>query len=359
MNNLPDPRRSAASTNALANLAADDSRRAALAVAIVDALASGDDAAIHEALRAASTPGAYRSLHDVIATAVDQAGAEAGGIAVRYFAMPLVIVAGARRNGVIPGVINEIDALRSALEKSGAVGATRNFGLSNALCDSASLERLSPSQLYRLSGDLAPANLDLPPADIQVAAGREHVHLRFITGAGLTPRNAPSFLETASNIGAWGMAVTQELTRVLRPSGIELLPLPRPPVSLLRAPHAGRQAQLELAYSLFLSNTARDFRATVGDPSAILSAHVVADGGAEIRVSLNCTLDETLLEGYVWPLHPLDDLAEVQQLLTGMLAECRISDIRVLPRVVGAEEMTGRPPFLRVGDFDRYATGRH
>lgn len=330
---LPEPRIAAASGNPLLRAAARDDG-SQLAADLAAALTAGDDAAIRAALLS-GPPLAARRLWQALAAAVDGGG---DGIGLQFFAIPLVIVAGARTQLTLPGALPEIDKVTALLEQHGAVGATRNFGLGNALCSAAALEALSPCALWRAVRDPAERAVadTLVPEPVAVGPGREQVHLRFLIGAGVTPQHLPSFLESASNIGTWGMPLTRELTRQLVQPGLEVLPMPRPPQPLVKAAYLGRAAQLEAALSLFLSNNVRRFRMSVGDPEAVLSAHALAGGAGEVRLSLSSPFDESMLEGFCWPLHPLDDLDEITQLIHRALADCRVNDALVIPRVLPA-----------------------
>ncbi|MGV3627601.1 MAG: hypothetical protein ACO1PN_07940 [Betaproteobacteria bacterium] len=329
---LPDPR--VAATNAANPLiaAAAQTDDAVLQAALQQALAVGDPAGLRAALRA-QPPARAQRVARALAAAVDTGGE---GIGLRFFAIPLVIVAGARNRSTVPGVLSEVAKISALLEQHGAVGVTRNFGLGNALISAAALDALSPVALWRAAGDPVQRTvLDaLQPEPVEVAPGREQVHLRFITGAGITPQHLPSFLESASNIGTWGMAMTRELTRQLAQPGLEILPMPRPPQPLLLAAHAGRRAQLEAALNLFLGNTLRRFRMAVGDPEAVLSAHRLDGGAGELRLSLSTPFDDSLFEGFAWPLQPQDETAEVSQLIQATLAECRVPLVTVLQQVL-------------------------
>jgi len=340
---LPDPREAAAdAANPLLAVAAqtDD---ASLRVALQDALAAGDDAGLRAALRAQPPARAQRVARS-LAAAIDARGE---GIGLRFFAIPLVIVAGARNRNTVPGALPEVGKIAALLEQHGAVGVTRNFGLGNALVSAEALDALSPSALWRAAADPSQrAPLDaLQPEPIAVAGGREQVQLRFITGAGITPQHLPSFLESASNIGTWGMVMTKELARQLARPGLEILPMPRPPQPLLNAAHAGRRAQLEAALSLFLGNTLRRFRMAVGDPEAVLSAHRLDGGAGELRLSLSTPLDDSLFEGFAWPLQPQDEAAEVTQLFQTVLSECRVTNVTLLDRVL-PDRLTGGSVFV-------------
>lgn len=329
---LPDPRHAA--TDAVAV------QRDSISAAMAEALARGDDAAIRHALHAPPprARAAWQALHDLLEHPDPSAA-----VGLRYVAIPLITVAGVaagvRTRMTVADALPEISKVVALLEQFGAVGPTRNFGMGNALCAVESLEALSPAGLWRARHDPQSRDLlaGLPPAPISVEPGREQVHLRFLIGAGVTPADVPSLAETASNISAWGMPLTRELARQLAQPGLEILPMPRPPQSLIRAAHVGRCAQLEAALSLFLGNTLRRMRAAAGEPQAVLSAHRVAGGGGELRLSLSSPFDESLLEGFSWPLHPLDSVEEVGQLFGQMLTECRITDVtrigEVLPDV--------------------------
>jgi hypothetical protein len=190
-----------------------------------------------------------------------------------------------------------------------------------------------------------------------VLAGQgEEVHLRFLAGAGIVPATEPSFVETASNIGAWGMPLTRALAGQLAGEAVDILPLPRPPLELLRAPHAGRCAQLEAALNLSVSNATRRFRASVGDPAAIVSVH---DDG-EVRVALSSQFDGAPSEGFRWPLHPLDDVGQISRDVAQLLAACRIADVTYVGRILPAHDAQGRTWFPGVRELDLLAPGaRH
>lgn len=321
---LPEPRLIAASANPLLELAAQEAG-APLAAALETALAGGDDVLIRAALDG-GPPLASRRVWQALAAAVDGGG---DGVGLRLFAIPLIIVAGSRTQLTLPGAVPEIGNITGLLEQHGAIGATRNFGLGNALCGATALETLSPSALWRAVRDPAERTVAeaLTPEPVAVGPGREQVHLRFMVGAGVTPQHLPSFLESASNIGTWGMPLTRELARQLAQPGLEVLPMPRPPQPLVKAAYLGRCAQLEAALNLFLSNNVRRFRMSVGDPEAVLSAHVLAAGAGELRLSLSSPFDESMLEGFCWPLHPLDEVHDVQRIFAQTLNDFRISSV--------------------------------
>jgi hypothetical protein len=361
MAHLPEPRRYASGsvTDELVALtsrtaAADDLNRpaalAGLRRALEDRLDRGDEAGIAAARAALPDARCHRLFRDALARAIESPAAAAGGVVARSFALPLVIVAAGSRPARISGRLGDIAALQALFERGQALGPTRNFGLSNALCSLAALERLSPLALFRSARNLAVGEIGaaLPPADIEVQAGEEHTHLRFLVGAGVGPAAAPGFAETAANIGAWGRDCAKLLAEQMRTAGVQILVLPRPPQDPLAAPHGGRSAQLEAAFNLFASNAVRRLRMAVGDPVVIVSAH----DNADLRVTLSSPFAPDLVEGFHWPLHPLDDLDAIERMVRDLFADMRVSDLRILPRVLPAQRTSGVPLFPRSDEWD-------
>jgi len=340
MKTLPDPRAyTPFSSNPLV-VAAEKAAKAGSALQqdageillsdLREALEAGNDARIERAF--AET--ASRPVRDALAHALD-AALEARGeaaLVLRVFAIPLLIVTGGRGLAVVPGIVPDVGELRKQFEKHGALGQSKNFGLSNALTTAERLAEVKPSVLYRLTRGLGQEGFRPPhlaPQDIEVDSGEERVHLRFLIGAALTPANAPGFTETAGNIGAWGLPFTQTLAGQLGQEGLSLLPIPRPPMNLQRALETGRFALREMEFQLFLSNALRRFRARVGDPDATVASY--SDGS--VRISLGSPFDASLACEYRWPLYPEDDLGAVSNSIFGLLAECRLETVRVAETV--------------------------
>ena len=362
---LPEPRRfgGGSVTDALALAAIRAARSevlerprqmAALRDTVTEALVQGAEARVREALRQTPDAASHRMLTDALARAIDAARGE-GGVVARAFALPIVLVASATRDVVVPGVLGDVAALRALFERTSALGPTRNFGLSNALCSRQALEAVSPVMLFGLAREPEQQALGrlLPPAPIAVRPGNEQTHLRFMIGAGLTAPDSPGFTEIAAHIGPWGAECARLLQQQLAVPDLQLAALPRPPRDLVSAPHAGRVAQLEIALNLFASNAVRRFRLAVGDPVAIVSAHE----DAEIRVTLSSPFAEDLTDGFRWPLHPAEDLAAVQGLILDLFADIRLPDVRICGRVLASNRDNGAPLHPRVDEWERLDAG--
>jgi len=294
-------------------------------------VAEGRDEEIVRSLHAATSPAVYRCLWDSLDRALSpDPGA---GVVALPFAFPLLIVTGGRAPVTLSGVLRDIGRVRGALEVSGVLGQVSNFGLGNALCSLPALESVQPSRLYALAREIFPGVLDLPPTDISVTTSDEQVHLRFLLGAALTPAHAPTFLETGSAIATWGMALTRELSEQLQAEGLSVLPIPRPPATLLRAQELGRRAREELALQAFVSSTLRRFRAELGEPDVT----VAALDSVAIGVRLASPFVENRVDVHEWALHPLDDLEDIAASILGLLRECRVENVEVLPSVVSAQ----------------------
>ena len=158
---------------------------------------------------------------------------------------------------MLPGALPDIDALKALFAQHGVLGLTQNFGLGNALCSLDALERVSPGEVHAWAAGGVTPNRQFAPCAVEVTEPGEQVHLRFLAGACIVPALAPSFAETATGIGTWGMPVARALGAQLRQPGVDVLVMPRPPCDLLRAAHAGRTAQLEAAWNLCASNALR------------------------------------------------------------------------------------------------------
>lgn len=366
MSHLPEPRRfsEASVPDPLLALtlaaAADASGRgsAALALqqAIAGSLARGDDRSVMQSLAQVPDARAYRVLTDALAGSIDTPKSSGGEILARAFALPLVLVAGSAQSARIPGRLADSGAIQALFERKNALGPTRNFGLSNALCSLEALESLRPLAIFGAVRSVDPGSIAdaLPPQDIAVAGSHEQAYLRFLVGAGIGPADAPGFTEVAAHIGSWGLDCAKLLAAQLAVPGVQLLVLPRPPKDLIRAPHAGRFAQLEVAFNLFASNGVRRFRMAVGDPMVVVSAHE----GGEVRISMSSPFAEELADGFRWPLHPMDDLDEVERLVLGLFADMRVRDVCVIARLLPSMRDNGVPFHPRYQECDALAAAK-
>ena len=329
----PDPRHygAGAAADALLKLAPEPR---ALVSALRELAAAGRDDEIRAALAAAPTQHDYATLWRALAAAVEQPAPDEP-VAARLFAIPWVIVAAGSAPGQVACVLPDVAALTKVFEEHGVFGASRNLGLGNALCAVEAIEALAPSALMQ-SWESSPLR-ELTPAPIAVVRGVEEVHLRFLPGAAIAPAHLPGIAETGSNVGAWGTPALRAMAAQLATPGVQLLPMPRPPAGLYSAAYAGRRAALEAAFNLFMSNAVRRIRMAVGDPEVTLSAHE----NGEIRVVLWTKFDDAMVEGFGWPLHPADDLAEIEATIRGMIADCRLPDPAVHPGVLPDRTSTG------------------
>ena len=348
---IPDPRRYADSATAGESTQSPDSAM------LRRLLENADDAQIAAALRAAPSQAAYLALWNSVCDAANHADARPGNaeVVARIFALPLVIVTGSRRPASVPGVVPDIAAITALFEQHGALGPTRNFGLGNALCSLETIDSIRPGEIYAWTRDAGATRRELPPSAIEIMEAGEQVHLRFLVGAGIAPAAEPSFVETASNIGVWGMPLTRALAAQLAQPDVEVLPLARPPLDVLRAAYAGRHAQLDAAFSLFASNAVRRQRSATGDPVAVISAH---DDG-DVRISLASQFDDALSDGFRWPLHPLDDIAQVTASMAGLLGACRVHNVQYVQKILPALNAQGQPWFARERDVQPANARRH
>jgi len=313
---------------------AEQGRQRELTRALRELAAERRDVETGGVLAAAPSPAIYRQLWKALCEAVEKLQSE-DGVAARVFAIPWVIVCGGGTKATLSCVLPDVAELSRVLEANGVFGASRNVGLGNVLVAIETLEAMRPSEVLQWAQ--SPGVRDVPPSPIDVLPGIEEVHVRLLLGAAIALPMAPDIVETASNIGAWGTPALRGMSAQLATPGVQILPMPRPPAGLYSAAYAGRRAGIEAAFNLFMSNTVRRFRTAIGDPQVTLSSHA----GAEIRITLSTPLDDELVEGFRWPLHPADDLAEIEHTLTSMMEECRLPEPRIAPSVLPDHSATG------------------
>ncbi len=280
----------------------------------------------------------------------------AAGLAVTVFAIPLVVVAGVEAaNGetTLPGVLETPQRLAEILKEHHALAGNRSFALADALCAADAIDLARLPELFawqRLPEgsdfDAALPRRALAPAPLVLVAGREGVHLRFLVGSAVA--NPGVDLLVDSGVGAWGLPLSREVPRQLAAPGATVLALPRAPNRPLPAVWQGRMAQREVGAQVFASNAIRRLRASVGEPAAVISAHRAADAPqrGELRLSLSSPFEPRDAEGFRCPLHPLDRVGDVVTMLSGLLADCRVTDIRILPGVHADRDPTTGLPLL-------------
>lgn len=331
-----DPRRYASgdAQNPLVELAGENGETGRLTNALRELAASGRDDAIDGVLAAAPSQAVYTRVWRALCAAVEKSAPGAAGVGARVFAMPWIIVCGGNATS-ISCVLPSVHEVTKVLEANGIFGASRNLGLGNVLCSMATLEALRPSEVLQWSQ--TPGTRDVAPEPILVTRGLEEVHVRFLLGAAIAPAHLPDIVETGANIGQWGTAALRAMGAQLATPGVHVLPLPRPPAGLYTAAYTGRIAGIEAAFNLFMSNGVRRFRLAVGDPSVTLSSHA----SGEIRVTLWTPFDDSLVEGFRWPLHPADDLDAIEHTITSLVAECGLPEPTLLEGVQPDHSSTG------------------
>jgi hypothetical protein len=348
----PDAVQAALYARAASSLAESAGARAsaiddAMASELADRLRSGDGAYLAALLAMAPSPAIARYLWRRLIDAWRLASQppQGTGIAAVLFALPIVIVAGAQaRNGSgsglapgpLPAVLPDVDRIAAILREHGALGGCKTFALASALAgvDALAVSRL-PSllrwQVETLTADAAVR--DVEPAPIALAVGQEGVHLRFLVGTALAaPQASVLAFDDAS---AWGIALARELARQLAAADVSVLALPRPPATPPAALQQGQAARRTVGAQLFASNAIRRLRTSIGEPSAVISAHRCPDapGGGELRLSLSSAFDPHEAEAFRCPLLPTETVDDAVTMLLDLLHDCRVTDVRVFASV--------------------------
>lgn len=328
-----------------------DARDAALCAALDELLRPGHGAKLAGLFGTAPTAEVYRHLWRVLATR-ERSGAPDAEAPMRLFAIPVIVVAGFAESGgasmTLPAIADAA-VLVALLRAHRALAGHETITLASALtgADALELARLPDLLAWRTLPDAPRA---LAPAPIVVTAGPERVHLRFLMGSVVAAPGADPLRD--GEVGPWGLPFAQALVGDLSAPGVSVLALPRAPQPLVTALWQGRQAQREVGAQLFASNAIRKLRAATGEPTAVISVHQTdaPAGSGEVRLSLSSPFDPREAEGFRCPLFPLDRVDDVVQMLTRLLADCRVNDVRVLPGVHADRDVATGAPLLFKGE---------
>ena len=335
---------------ALASLAADmgviqEKRDTELREQLAALLLAGDVGEIADCLTRAPSHAVLRHITRMLASAHVDAGRTRGDVALpsTVFAIPVVIVAANSGPVNVPGALPNIDEITALMKANGALRGNENFVLSNALAPASAfaLEKLPASLQWWSTSPGAPIAIE--KSALPVPANQESVFLRFLVGTALAGPGVD--LLSANDTGKWGMPFTQTIAKQLGGGTLSLLAMPRPPRSPLAALMQGRAAQREVSLQLFATNAIRKFRASVGEPEAVISAHRTADGG-EVRLSLSNPFDEKGAEGFRAELQATDRAQDVAVLMTDLLRECNVASVTVLADVFPDIDTESKLPML-------------
>jgi len=357
---LPDPAGAspvAARMHALAleRLAAQaqaqaDARDREIDEAFARLLAEGDGDALAAVFDSAPSVAVHRHLWRALVRRLANPVGEDPGLGIALFALPLVLVTGrSGGSGVarLTGTLRDTETLAALLREHGAVGGSRAFAFSNALVPPTGIDFRALPRLLAASRLGAPddafAPVALPKAPVDVPDG-EAAHLRFLVGSAL----AGSGFDIARNAAstAWMRPFAQALGGQLELPGVSVLALPRPPQSLPAALAGGRAAQRDVAAQLFASTALRQLRASVGEPTAVISAHRApeAPGGGELRISLSSPFEPRDAQGFRCPVYPWERIVDVATMLVALLQDCRVTDIRAVAGIhADRDAVTGGP----------------
>lgn len=303
-------------------------------------LERGDGDVVSQALATAG-PAQGALLRRAVDDAIDAVGTDEDlPLVTRVFLLPVLFVTAGAAPAVVPSALPDVGELGATLRASGALGRVESLAWSNALGTLDAAAAVAPGRLHALvrrGGGDGGADL-LAPAPIQIDDAGEQVHVRLLTGVCVTGVDAPTIMETAGQVGRWGMAVSSLLAAQLAVPGLSLLPLPRAPASWHSALAQASFAREEIAFQLFATAAIRRIRTATGDPHASVSA--CTDGS--VRIELRSPFDDMEVHSHAWRLGPTDDLARVEFAITDLLRECRVPDVALAPDVMGPA-MLGSP----------------
>lgn len=318
-------------------------------------LATTHGRALADAFAAAPSAAIARHLWRLLADVEQDDGAAHAALRTTLFAMPVILVTALDAGSAavtLSGVLAARQELEELLRESRAFGGCETFALSDTLIGADAIDipalpaLLTGRNPVRLADAPPLPPLDFPPAPIEITGAGERVFLRFIAGAVLTPAGADPLRDT--HIARWGMRVAQRIAQKLTAPGATLLALPRAPQRLVPALKMGRAAQREASAQVFASNAIRKLRASVGEPTAIVSAHRAADapGGGELRLSLSSPFAPRDAEGFRCPLYPYEPVHDAAAMLVALLTDCQVTGIRIRAGVHADRDPASGAPLL-------------
>jgi hypothetical protein len=319
----------------------------ALDDAIATMLAREEDGGVDAAIATAPSSAMRWLLFDRLRAVVERPLPSARHHAVPFL-IPVVMVAGVRGQQVMPGHVQDPDALLAVLRQHGLVDAAAEIRLLPELVDRAQLLAIRPGQLAQWRDTVALAADGLPhvlaPSPVEVNG--DGVFLRYLVGVAIQRESAPPAVQLGAPSGAWALALGKLLQTELGDPSVTLFMLPRPPQAWLPGLDDGRVAQQQIRFEVFASTILRKLRTMGETPVAILSTH--EDG--ELRVTIGAERNREEWAGYVWKLAPLDRVDAVAHQLCEVLHECRQDDIRVMGEVLPSIK-DNLPYFPQPGDL--------
>lgn len=316
-------------------------KRKALDAQLQEVLTTQDHAALNAALTQAPSHYAYSVLWEALRQAVEQVQPYSTQSAT-LFAIPVVLVAGIKGHAQLPGKLADIDAVTRLLKNHEVIDPQADVYVSSRLAHPEQLAGVSPAQLALWRDQLQYASGGLPTelAEAPVALKDEGVFTRFLIGIAIQKKDAAPAIRLNAKIGAWGVPLAQEIGRQLETKGVTLFTIPRAPQTWLAAQESGRITQNETRLQVATSNALRSIRSAGRTPVVVMAAHE----SGEIRITFSAEEDGERWEGFVWPLAPLDDTAQILAFAQELFAECHVDEVRVIDTV--QPDKQGEIPFF-------------
>ncbi len=243
---------------------------------------------------------------------------------LELFALPVILILGATKDTVLPSVLTEPAKLNQLLEDKGVLGHCKNFGLSNALTDYDALYQYPLNDW--MGGGASSTNeddqiIDFPPVPLEIKKNSESAHLRFLFGAVLNPKQAPSIFATSGDIGRWGADFAKEVSQQLTTSDCSVLAIPRPLKTPFMAMEQGYWSVREIGFQLFISNALKYARPRIGEPD--VSIDITAADVMVVRIS--SVFDDTFDRTYSYPIAPYEFGQTVLGAANQFLTDARVA----------------------------------
>lgn len=314
-------------------------KRKALTAVVAELIAARDHYALNGALTQAPSQEGYKLLWQIVRELCEGSnGAASWGVP---FAIPLILVVGARSQVQLAGHLPDTDAVLALLRQHGVIQPNAEVYLAPALVHPGDLAAINPAQLAEWRDAPQPEALARSVREAPITCKDEGVFLRYLVGVATQAKEAEPAIRLNGSVGAWGMPLADLIGKALAEDGVTLFAMPRVPQTWLAAQESGRVTQLETRLQVAASNAIRSMRSKRRTPVGCIAAHE----GGEIRISFSSQEDGERWEGFVWPLAPLDAAEQVREYAEGLLRECQLDDIRVV-ETVQPDQQDGLPFFV-------------
>ena len=275
------------------------------------------------------------------------------GDEVQWFALPVVLVAGCKKDQTLPLHLPTSQLFACLENYPNFRVLTQNTQWLPYLVHSNDLTAVSPGDWWQAKQNSEAAAAFLQKSEykpLPLPAGQS-VHVVYALGYG--GREIQTAL--GKNLQQAGLPLMQVWQEALASDGITLFANPLSPNTPIHALTEGSHTRQRMAMDVFATNAIRAVRLQ----SPRVGVVVAAREGGRIAFGFNATDSafEVVPQIFEWALASGDNIAIVQQNFLDLMAECRVEHVYMLHDAIGENEplptyaqalkLSGHNPFFR------------